>query len=64
LERLKSLNIDLINFSSYKPVNEPSQAWIDFYSEYKDFITENNKLPGKREGRLYRWRRRQVQAKA
>ncbi|MCH5186454.1 MAG: hypothetical protein J1F64_10100 [Oscillospiraceae bacterium] len=31
---------------------------------YKDFVLENNRKPGKSksEGRLYRWRRRQIQA--
>lgn len=62
LERFKSINIDLMNFSSCKPMNEPSQAWVDFYTEYKDFVMENNRKPGRSEGRLYRWRRRQIQA--
>ncbi|MCH5186118.1 MAG: helicase associated domain-containing protein, partial [Oscillospiraceae bacterium] len=63
-EKFRSIGIDLFNFSSNKPDTQPSQAWVDFYTEYKDFVLENNRKPGKSEsgGRLYRWRRRQIQA--
>lgn len=62
LEKFKSIDVDLMNFSSCKSANEPPRAWVEFYTEYKDFVAENSRVPNRSEGRLYRWRRRQIQA--
>lgn len=64
LDKLKSLNIDLLSFSSKKIDIEIPKNWLENYEDYKRFTFEKHRKPNrsKEEGKLYRWRRRQIAA--